>query len=168
MTEPLLARERHARELVADGGGAHCELCAEADSDVVVVEEHRVGGHEFGGMPMRGCANDHKALTLAQQQYRIILKRPDCPSWARRLVWHLDQTNLLDRQVHWHERYAHEDEERGRPAEEIAEMREIAETLKNQAERHRVLAKRLLDRYGSTPAGRRLLERPAPQRRASQ
>ena len=167
MTEPLLARERHVRELAANGGSDHCELCGEADSDVVVVEEHHVGGWEFGGMPVRACANDHKALTLAQQQYRHVLRRPDCPSWVRRLAWHLDQANLLGRQAHWHDRYAHEDEERGRPAEEVTKMREIAGSLRDQVEVHRALAKDLLDRYGNTPTGRRLLKRPAPHRRAS-
>ncbi len=162
---PTFARERHAQQLVASGVSDHCELCAEADSDVVVIEQHEVGGRQFDGMPLRGCANDHKALTLAQQQYRHVLRRPDCPWWARRLIWHLDQANLLDRQAHWHDRYAHEDEERGRPAEETTTMREIAGRLREEAEVHRSLAQGLLDRYGSTPAGRRLLERPAPHRR---
>lgn len=166
MTIPLLASERHARKLAASGGD-RCELCGEADSDVVVVEEHHLGGREFGGMPMRVCANDHKALTLAQQQHRHLLRRPDCPWWARLLVWHLDQANLRNREACWHERYAHEGEERGRPAEEVARMREIAYRSREDAEVHRVLAQALLDRYGSTPAGRRLLERPVPHRRPS-
>jgi hypothetical protein len=165
VTKPLLARERHAWELVASGVSDHCEICGEPDSDVVVVEEHHVGGCEFGGMPMRGCANDHTALTLAQQQYRHVLRRPDCPWWARRLMWHLDQATLLDRQAHWHERYSHEDEERRRSTEETAKVREIAGGLREVAEAHRSLARGLLDRYGSTPAGRRLLERLPPHRR---
>jgi len=161
---PLLASERHARRLHASGPSDRCEICGETDADAIVVETHHVGGAGQDGMALRACANDHAAVTLAQQQYRHLLRRPDCPWWARRLLWHLDQAALLDRQARWHERYAHEDGDRGRPKEEMEMIRGIARSLHEQANAHRDLTQDLLRRHGSTPAGRRLLDRPAPHR----
>ena len=171
VTDPLLARERRAQKhLRAFGDDCRCEVCGEDDPDAIPTESHDVGGHQPGAMKVCACKNDHGALNVRQAPYLHLLelvKLPTCPWQIRSIVRDFDVEALLDRLIKHLEREAFQDEERGRPPNEIAQAREDIADLRRIAQRVGSRGQALVDRHKLTRRGRELLERPAPHRRGS-